>query len=126
MGDLGHDSFWDFNHDGKLSGAERAMRDQEIISGFEASRNIGKYKGSGSSYRNNDFNKNSIGDNVMAFFGAAFIAFVCFFIGAKMIKFEGEFTQTTSAVLIIAGIVFGIFACYFVVNIIEILLSKKK
>ena len=124
MGNLGHDSFWDLNHDGKLSGMERALRDQEIISDFNAMSNVGKYS-SGSKNKPNNYNKNSISDNFIAFFGAAFIAVVCFVVGIKFASFEGEFTQTSSVLLIIAGVVCAVYALYFIVQIIDILVSKK-
>lgn len=80
---------------------------------------------SGSKNKQNDYNKNSIGDNFLAFFGAAFIAVVCFVVGIKFASFEGEFTQTSSVLLIIAGVVCAVYALYFIVQIIDILVSKK-
>ena len=53
MGNLGHDSFWDLNHDGKLSDMEIALKDQEIISDFNAMSNVGRNSGSSGRSKSN-------------------------------------------------------------------------
>ncbi|SEG29824.1 hypothetical protein SAMN04487934_11434 [Eubacterium ruminantium] len=93
MGNLGPDSFWDLNHDGKLSDSERALRDQEIISGFNAVGNVGRNSGSSGKSKSNG--KWSLLEFII-------IATIVCIIGYAVKAFLGELFATV--VIIIIGI----------------------